>query len=303
MPVDNAERWGGRFAHAQSRLYLIIHDICGTALSDPVTQHCLATLASCASVSIVATLGNLNSMVHWDSRVLAQFAWSYHHIATFDRYNIPAGAEFPLVVPNNAVLAIQEFNPAAEENEDEDDLEAEGVDTSAPLTGGSRRLAPPQAQPSAGKAAVITTAAMAATARAFHSMEAIRSSLTNKHAQLLAAMVELLRKRSRQMEEEAAAALEATSSGMMRSKRIAAQPTRALNAHQLSHHYGVPIDELYGKLRSTLNVKSRNDVLSLLKEYYDHGVIAKIVHQNVEYLCLKPPYSLKNVDAKGALIL
>ena len=42
-------RWGGRYAHAKSKVYLLVNAIDGEALTSVVSQRCLAILAQCES--------------------------------------------------------------------------------------------------------------------------------------------------------------------------------------------------------------------------------------------------------------
>ena len=94
MAVQDAERWGGRYALSQSKLYIVVHDICGEGLASAAAQRCLATLAACESVALLATVESLNSVAHWDRRMLANFHWSYLHAPTYKYSRIPA--DFPL---------------------------------------------------------------------------------------------------------------------------------------------------------------------------------------------------------------
>lgn len=95
MTTQNAYRWGGRYAIAQSKLYIIIHDILGNNLNNAISQQCLSILASCESVALFVTLENLNSIVHWNKVMLGKFRWIYEDVPTFQHHSIPDN--FPLI--------------------------------------------------------------------------------------------------------------------------------------------------------------------------------------------------------------
>jgi hypothetical protein len=342
--VISADRWGGRYAQAQSRLYLIIHDITGPGLCDAVVQQCLATLAQCVSVSIVATLGNLNSIVQWDRRLLAQFGWSYHHYATFERSPV-VGSSFPLVVPDSALLMPVEgagtddmgegelvdgdsavkagpSGGAAERSSadaNEPNLAAkvkttrdQGVSKSvvksasagskAAAAGSTKKVASSAAPVSAtaaaqsklGTAAPGTLTSTASHNLAVKALDAINKSLTTKHTALLATIVETLRTQARTAAAEAGDATTSAAYGSRRgahSTRVTAQTMGGQTRHDpLSHTQGVPLMQLYAKLKSSLQVSSVTHLHNLLKEYFDHAVLVAVKHQSEEYLCLKPPF-------------
>jgi hypothetical protein len=345
--VVSADRWGGRYAQAQSRLYLIIHDITGPALCDAVVQQCLATLAQCVSVSIVATLGNLNSIVQWDRRLLAQFGWSYHHYATFERSPV-ARSSFPLVVPDSALLMPVEGAAEIEETGEGELVDGDSAVKAGPYSGAVERTSadaddtnraatskPASAQGGASKsigkstsagskavtagstkkvagAAVSTSTSAAAqsklgttapgtlTSTATHNLavkalDAINKSLTTKHTALLATIVETLRTQARTATAEAGDATNSSAAyGSRRgahSTRVTAQAAGGQSRHDpLSYTQGVPLMQLYAKLKSSLQVSSVTHLHNLLKEYFDHAVLVAVKHQSEEYLCLKPPF-------------
>jgi len=75
--------WGGRYVHAQAKLYLLIHSIDGEGLQDPEAQRILARLAECSSVSIMATFDKVNTPLLWGSDELARFRWVHLHVPTY----------------------------------------------------------------------------------------------------------------------------------------------------------------------------------------------------------------------------
>jgi hypothetical protein len=325
--VDDTERWGGRYALAQSKLYLIIPDICGEFLPDTLSQQCLSILAQCASVSIVATVEGLNSVAVWDRAMLARFQWSYHHCATFERYNL-AQEKFPLIVGRDLLALTAEETAgmqqdAPEEGSDRVDVRevtataavttavpsgkasSSSSSSSAPAAASSKPGAAHGSSSStagAGKSSKGTannssglgkllTAGMVTNSFAVRSLQAINNSLTPKHTEMLTALVELLRIKARRMQADLDAANGTDGS---RARVGVARAVRGITQAQfndpLTHYNGIPTNELFEKLRSTLVVKTPKDLTNLMKEYFDHGVVAKMTHQNQEFICLRPPY-------------
>lgn len=82
--------WGGRYAHAQAKLYLIVHSIDGDCLQSIESQRILARLADCASVSIIATSDKVNAPLLWGHEELARFRWTFVHVPTYVDYDLRA---------------------------------------------------------------------------------------------------------------------------------------------------------------------------------------------------------------------
>lgn len=101
--------WGGRYAHAQGRLYIVIHDIGADSLSSPSCQECLSLLAACASVSIIATVEHLNTPSLWNPSQLSRFNWMYEHIPTY--VNFPLTKKSAFVSDRNKT--IEQFDSSA----------------------------------------------------------------------------------------------------------------------------------------------------------------------------------------------
>lgn len=76
--------WGGRYAHAQGRLFIVLHDIGAESISSPLSQEALSILAACPSVSIIATAEHLNTPLLWTTAQLARFRWTYAHCPTYE---------------------------------------------------------------------------------------------------------------------------------------------------------------------------------------------------------------------------
>ena len=75
--------WGGRYAHAQGRLFIILHDIGADSVASPLSQESLSLLAACPSVSIIATADHLNAPLLWTATQLARFRWTYAHCPSY----------------------------------------------------------------------------------------------------------------------------------------------------------------------------------------------------------------------------
>ena len=80
--------WGKRYVHAQSRLYILIESIDGESLRSPASTQVLSMLASCNSVSLIATADTLNTGLLWNTAQLSAFRWSYVHTPTFDSHDV-----------------------------------------------------------------------------------------------------------------------------------------------------------------------------------------------------------------------
>jgi hypothetical protein len=78
------ERIYGRYTHNYHRLYLVVHSIDADMLRSGDFQRCLATLAACPCVAMVASMDHLNTPLLWDTEMLARFRWSYQHAPTFE---------------------------------------------------------------------------------------------------------------------------------------------------------------------------------------------------------------------------
>lgn len=73
-----------RYSHAQAKLYIVIHDLGGTALSNLDSIYALSVLASCSSISIFASMDNINtpSLIS-SSNFNDSFNWFYEHTPTY----------------------------------------------------------------------------------------------------------------------------------------------------------------------------------------------------------------------------
>jgi len=80
--------WGGRYVHAQAKLYVLVHSIDGECLQSPESQRVLARLAECSSVSLLATFDKVNTPLLWGNEELSRFRWVFVHVPTYEDYEI-----------------------------------------------------------------------------------------------------------------------------------------------------------------------------------------------------------------------
>lgn len=83
--------WGGRFAHAKAKLYIVVQNIDAESLQSSESQRVLAALAECPSVSLIATCDKVNTPLLWSSGMLAKFRWHFQHVPTFESRPVPSG--------------------------------------------------------------------------------------------------------------------------------------------------------------------------------------------------------------------
>lgn len=83
-------KWGGRYSHAQSKLYIIVNSIDGESLQSDESQTCLALLAACSSVSMIANAESLNAPVMWSPQTLSMYRWANYHVPTYLSYAFDA---------------------------------------------------------------------------------------------------------------------------------------------------------------------------------------------------------------------
>ena len=294
MRVDDSERWGGRYAQAQPRLYLIIHDICGKGLNDPISQQCLGVLAKCPSVSILATLVNLNSVLRWTPIALAQYRWTYMHTPTFQTSEVCKGASALVVEEKKG----HDSNLEAANEDGEDGGEDEtGVPTSLATSSAVPVAAeelpiPTKAPARKGKSSSSTSIAAATAANsadlATSSINAINKSLMPKHVEFMTALLDAVRKKTRLLRDKVAA------NPSNRTLPVICSST-GMAADYVSHWNGVSTRELLEKLRGGLVVKTMKELEGVMKEYFDHDVIVRVPHQGHEYICFKPQHH-RNVN-------
>jgi len=327
--VQDHERWGGRYALAKSKLILIVHNICGDALSSSLTQHCLSLLASCKSVAMLATVDNLNSVAHWDRRVLARYHWSYLHTPTFDHARIPHDG-FPLISTEMNGYTVGILDEEEQEQDEELPLAATEVNIGGDEDGDTndyfmtqadseqRKISMPPTKPSKATPTSSSTGPSSSKAEAaVLSLRAkARAGKANGNAPQLAAAAEVAPSRAavslaaikksvtgnhnnvlealvRLVQEKTARreAKEQAEAAQASSSRSRGSTTgaTALPAYERS---GVPFSVFFKSIDGKMIVKSAAHLEDLLKEFKDHGVIAHNVPQGATepYVYFKSPY-------------
>ncbi|CAN6682122.1 unnamed protein product [Malus baccata var. baccata] len=77
---------------------VVIHNIDGPGLRDSETQQCLARVASCSHIRIVASIDHVNAPLLWDKKMVhTEFNWYWHHVPTFAPYKVE-GMLIPLIL-------------------------------------------------------------------------------------------------------------------------------------------------------------------------------------------------------------
>ncbi|PKI50658.1 origin of replication complex subunit 2 [Punica granatum] len=101
---------------------VVIHNIDGPGLRDSDTQRCLAQLAACSNVRIIASIDHVNSPLLWDKKMVhTQFNWYWLHTPTYEPYKIE-GMFFPLILAHGnttqsaktATIVLQSLTPNAQ---------------------------------------------------------------------------------------------------------------------------------------------------------------------------------------------
>lgn len=82
------EKWGGRYRHEKSMLYILVNSIEGKLFQMNDAKVCLSILASCPSIGIIATCEHMNTSLQWNQEVLCNFKWIFEHFPTFEPNHI-----------------------------------------------------------------------------------------------------------------------------------------------------------------------------------------------------------------------
>ncbi|KAF9919627.1 Origin recognition complex subunit 2 [Linnemannia zychae] len=83
---------------AISKLYLLIHNIDGTALRAEKAQSALSLLASCPQIHLIASIDHINANILWDTVKSARFNWIWHELTTFHPYLTETSFENSIMV-------------------------------------------------------------------------------------------------------------------------------------------------------------------------------------------------------------
>ncbi|XP_044485615.1 origin of replication complex subunit 2 [Mangifera indica] len=101
---------------------VVIHNIDGPGLRDSETQQCLAQIASCTHIRMIASMDHVNTPLLWDKKMVhTQFNWCWYHVPTFAPYKVE-GMFFPLILAHGntaqsaktAAIVLQSLTPNAQ---------------------------------------------------------------------------------------------------------------------------------------------------------------------------------------------
>lgn len=84
-----------RIAKAQAKLYIVLHNIEGSALRSSEAQGLLAELSALPNISLVASMDHVNTPLLWDKQMAARFDWLYFDVTNYAPYyletaNVPS---------------------------------------------------------------------------------------------------------------------------------------------------------------------------------------------------------------------
>lgn len=105
-----------------SLVCVVIHNIDGPALRDSESQECLARIAACSHIRIVASNDHVNAPLLWDKKMVhTQFNWYWCHVPTFAPYKVE-GMFYPLILAHGgsgqsvkmASIVLQSLTPNAQ---------------------------------------------------------------------------------------------------------------------------------------------------------------------------------------------
>nr|XP_009787181.1 PREDICTED: origin recognition complex subunit 2-like isoform X1 [Nicotiana sylvestris] len=101
---------------------IVVHNIDGPGLRDSDSQHCLASIAACSHVRMVASIDHVNAPLLWDKKMVhTQFNWYWSHVPTFAPYKVEA-MFFPFILAHGgtaqsvktASIVLQSLTPNAQ---------------------------------------------------------------------------------------------------------------------------------------------------------------------------------------------
>ncbi|XP_031275982.1 origin of replication complex subunit 2-like [Pistacia vera] len=101
---------------------VVIHNIDGPGLRDFETQQCLAQIASCTHIRLIASIDHVNAPLLWDKKMVhTQFKWCWYHVPTFAPYKFE-GMFFPLILAHGSnaqsaktvAIVLQSLTPNAQ---------------------------------------------------------------------------------------------------------------------------------------------------------------------------------------------
>ncbi|PHT79942.1 Origin of replication complex subunit 2 [Capsicum annuum] len=101
---------------------ILVHNIDGPGLRDSDSQQCLARIASCSHVRMVASIDHVNAPLLWDKKMVhTQFDWYWCHVPTFAPYKVETKF-FPFILAHGgsaqsvktASIVLQSLTPNAQ---------------------------------------------------------------------------------------------------------------------------------------------------------------------------------------------
>jgi hypothetical protein len=322
--LDDSERWGGRYALKQSKLYIVVHDICGNGLQNRVFQSCMSILAACRSVSVVATIENINSAVCWDRATLARYQWVYEHVPLFRCNKMVLGDGNPFLSTLQAEIQSSEESIANDDVADVDLQVPQRVPVSGPVRAPAESVTSVKAKagggggsssssnsakeknvskPAAKKASKPAAASVNANVAALEStVSALQSSKLSNASSLalrsFEAIMKSLTTTHKQMfdfflkavRHKAAQDSSSSSSGNITTSGTSSSNRGGIASKDL---LGVPLSAFFEILRNNLVVKNVKELKQLLREFADHSVIVITSGPDgTEKICLKPPFDI-----------
>jgi len=323
--LSDISRWGGRYALSQSKLFIIIHDIGGELLNNSIAQHCLSILASCSSVSIIATLDNINSTILWNKQDVAHYNWIMDEISTYKHYSIPESS----ILVNNELFSTSSSSSSAivdklngrtdYENDDGDDYDnnknenennkniSRGIKNNYNNNKTNNNDISDNDNKRGNEMSKDTAIA---------SLNAVLRSLTPNHRSLFKRFWEEFLKyenqennyenkinNNRRMNIRESNRNfgsvgndngynndnDGCSSTRSHNTRASSSSSNRNDFININNKYGIKFDTLLSSLKEQLIVKNEKDLKVLLKEFIDHHLIVLTTFNNLPYICFKIP--------------
>lgn len=85
---DHADFIKNYFSSGKEELYIIVHNIDGTALRGMKSQSVMSMLATTPHIHFLASVDHINSPLIWDQISFSQFNWVWYDVSTFAPYII-----------------------------------------------------------------------------------------------------------------------------------------------------------------------------------------------------------------------
>lgn len=232
----------GRYAHAQTRLYLVINEIDGSCFHSSEAQSILSILASCPSISLLSSMENIN--YHYfltTSNLLTGFDWYYSHLPTYSHHPIPVELHHPL-------LAIET-------------LSKEHIDMTYTMSSSSSSSSRHHNNHNTNNNNNNMNTHDIHTQSKLKSLALILSSLSRRHKEFLVLFCQeimirrLAKQQGQQQQQEGGVVVQKLD------RSISVKDTLVL-------------------MKSKLVVKNKNELMVLIQEYLDHAVLKYYLHDS-----------------------